>query len=277
MGRLVVPNLRASGVFKTGPLTATGMPELLARLEKLAGIVVGIEREVTDIHATARGIELGAMSALPALPAGIVDDGDEKTGALQAQAKKLKEENERLEGELASLRVFRDQTQEKIQRAVSTVVDLKLAPEAEGAVRAIVVDRDRLQEEKAAVETELARIKKEAAKRLGALKEELDKSRQEHDTVRLQKENLMRQLRSRDEAGQGQRPVTLEDITSSEVFRGMLANIKQTSRQEILILHDAIASIKAIDPHAYETVLEIVARAFKKANVENPLALLPRG
>lgn len=261
----------ASGIFKMAPVGAAGLPELLARLEKFAAVLVSLEREVTDLHAAARNLD----AVVPALPAGVLGD-DKQVEMLRADVKRLREENERLEGEVASLKIFRSETRDKIKKAVAEIVDLKLDPEAEEAVRAIVVDRDRLQEEKAKLEADLAKIKNEATKRLSALKSDLEKTQRDHDTVRVQKDNLMRQLQARDAEAAGKREVTLEDITSSEIFRTMLANIRKTSRQEVTILHDAIASIRAIDPKAYDTVLEIVGRAFKKAQVENPLATLPR-
>jgi hypothetical protein len=55
----------------------------------------------------------------------------------------------------------------------------------------------------------------------------------------------------------------------------MLGNIRRTSRAEVTTIHDAIASIRAIDPKAYETVLLVVAKQFQKVQMENPLATLP--
>jgi chromosome segregation ATPase len=253
------------------------LPEVLARLEKLAAVIVSVEREVTDLHAAAKQIQVdGPGAGVPSLGDAPFRELEKETETLRASSKKLQEENERLEGELQSLRLYREQTQSKIKKAVAEVVDLKLDPASEQAVRAIVVDRDRLQEEKQKLESDMARIKNEVTKRLSALKGEIEKEKKDHQTVRVQKDNLMRQLMARDEEAAGKREVTLEDITSSETFRTMLANIRKTSRQEITILHEAVASVRAIDPRAYETVLEIIARAFKKAQVENPLATLPR-
>src|SRR5579883_829263 len=269
------PTPGASGVFKMGPQGALGLPDVLARLERFAAVLVGLEREVTDLHAVASRLPTdGSAAAMPA-PGGVGGDPAEAE-RLKADLKRARDETERLEGELQSLRLFREQTRTQIQKAVSGIVDMKLPPEAEKAVKAIVVDRDRLQEEKQRIEQELQRIRGEATKRFSALKNDLDRVQKEHDTVRVQKDNLMRQLQARDEEAAGKREVTLEDITSSEIFRTMLGNIKKTSRQELTVLHDAIASVRAIDPKAYETVLEIVARAFKKQGIENPLATLPR-
>jgi chromosome segregation ATPase len=253
-------------------MSAAGLPDLIVRLEKFAAVLVGLEREVTDLHAAAKLLDLA--TAVP-VPPPFLDEPDEELAKLRADLKRAREENERLEGELVSLRLFRDETKDKIRKAVAQVVDLRLDPNAEKAVRAIVVDRDRLQEEKAKVESDLARWKQEAQKRFGALKGDLEKIQKERDAIRAQKENLLRLLQERD-AQEGSAEVTLEDITSSETFRTMLANIRKTSRQELTILHDAVASIRAIDPKAYETILEVVARAFKKAQVENPFATLPR-
>jgi hypothetical protein len=265
----------ASGVFRMAPVSVTGMPELLSRLEKFAGLIVGLEREVSDIHAAAKLVDLAAGVAPVPVPSKPTDAAE--LDLLKLNAKKLKDENERLEGEVQSLRLFREQTRDKIQKAVSSVVDLKLDPKTEEAVRALVVDRDRLQEEKAKLEGDISRFKNEASKRFSSMKNDLESAKKEGETVRMQKDNLMRQLQARDAESSGlPKEVTLEDITNSEVFRTMLSNIRKTSRQEITILHDAIASVRAIDPKAYETCLEIVSRAFKKAQVENPLALLPR-
>ncbi len=258
-----------------GPPRVIGLPDVLARLERFAAVLVGLEREVTDLHAVASRLPTDGNGAPSAAPPAAPGDPAE-IEKLQADLKRTKEEAERLEGELQSLRLFREQTRTQIQKAVSGIVDMKLPPEAEKAVKAIVVDRDRLQEEKQRIEQELQRLKGEATKRFSALKNDLERVQKEHDTVRLQKDNLMRQLQARDQADEGKREVTLEDITSSEIFRTMLGNIKKTSRQELTVLHDAIASVRAIDPKAYETVLEIVARAFKKQGIENPLATLPR-
>jgi chromosome segregation ATPase len=251
--------------------------DVIARVERLAAGLLNLEREATELHSVAKKIEPEAPSP-SGVPAAELADARRALEVARADLKRSTDEQERLEGELQSLKVFREQTRTKIRTAVAEIVDLKLEPEAEETVRGIVIDRDRLQEDKAKVETELNRIKTEAAKRLTALKAELDKVTQEHETVRLQKDNLMRQLRSRDEESQkaGGKQVTLEDITSSEIFRNMLGNLRKTTRQEVTILHESIASIRAIDPKAYETVLEIVARAFAKAKIENPLATLPR-
>jgi hypothetical protein len=93
--------------------------------------------------------------------------------------------------------------------------------------------------------------------------------------MRLQKENLMKQLMARD-SGDVKREITLEEITNSEVFKNMLGNIRRTSRMEVTHLHDAIAQLKEIDPKVYNLALDVVAKQFKKAAMENPLATLPR-
>lgn len=255
------------------PSPVVSLPDLIARLEKFAAVLAGLEREVSDLHVAAKMIEATGVSV--PVPPFANDDADEEIEKARADMKRLRDENERLEGELASLRLFRDETKEKIRKAVAQVVDLKLDSRAEKAVRAIVVDRDRLQEEKTKLESDLGRLKQEATKRFGALKTDLEKTQKERETLKVQKENLLRQLQERD-AQEGSGEVTLEDITSSEVFKTMLANIRKTSRQELSILHDAIAAIRALDPKAYEIVLEVAARAFKRAQVENPLATLPR-
>ncbi len=85
----------------------------------------------------------------------------------------------------------------------------------------------------------------------------------------------MRQLQARD-SGSQVREVTLEEITNSEVFKNMLGNIRRTSRMEVTHLHDAIAQLKDIDPKVYSMCLDVIAKQFKKAQMENPLATLPR-
>jgi hypothetical protein len=252
------------------PTPVMSLPDLIGRLEKFAAVLAGLEREVSDLHVAAKIIETAGV-AVPVLPFA----EDEELEKARADARRLREENERLEGELVSLKLYKDETKEKIRKAVAKVVDLELDPRAEKAVRAIVVDRDRLQEEKTKLESDLVRLKQEAARRFGTLKADLEKAQKERETLRVQKENLLRQLQERD-AQEGSGEVTLEDITSSEVFKTMLANIRKTSRQELTILHEAVAAIRALDPKAYEIVLEVVARAFKKAQVENPLSTLPR-
>lgn len=203
---------------------------------------------------------------------------DKALQALRGEIQHQTEENERLEGELQSLKLQAGDARKKTQAAVAAVTDLDLDPKNEEVVQQIVIDRDRLQEEKAAVDRELARLKSEATKRLAALKGDLEKANKLHETVRLQKDNLMRQLQQRDAAGLGEaKEITLEDITNSEVFKQMLGNIRRTSRVEVTTIHEAVASIRAIDPKAYEVVLEVIAKAFQKAQVENPLATLPRG
>ncbi len=264
----------ASGGASDG---AAGLPAVVSGLAKFSAMLADLERQATALAEVARKIEPGAASSGPVNFDDSKDEVDpEILAALKATTKKLQEENERLEGEVVSLRLFRDQTKDRIKKAVSGAVDMKLPPEAEEMFRSLVVDRDRLQEEKTKLETDLSRIKGEATRRISTLKTDLESVKKDHDTVRVQKDNLMRQLQARD-AGVTEREITLEDITNSEIFKTMLANIRKTSRQEVTILHDAVASIKAIDPKAYDTVLEIVARAFKKAQVENPLAMLPRG
>jgi hypothetical protein len=241
------------------PAERLELAALRAEVERLRAQPVAVASGVTD--ALAR--EQHALS-------------EKALEAARAELKTKTVEIERIEGELQSLKLLQDETKEKTRAAVASVTDLKLDSKSEGIVRAIVVDRDKLQEDKARVDSELSRIKTEATKRITALKSELDKATKAHETVRMQKDNLMRQLRERDEAADTSREITLEDITSSEVFKQMLGNIRRTSRAEVTTIHDAIATLKAIDPSAYETVLEVVAKHFQKAQIENPLATLPR-
>lgn len=202
---------------------------------------------------------------------------DKALEAVRAELRQRTEENEKLEGELQALKLRSDvEGREKSSATSKLVEDLELDDEAERVVRQLVQDRDRVQDEKAALERELARLKGEALKRVTALKGEVEKATKQSETMRLQKENLLRQLMERDAAKDESGEITLEDITGSEVFKTMLGNIRRTSRAEVTTFHEAVASLRAIDPRAYEVVLEVCAKQFQKAQIENPLATLPR-
>jgi chromosome segregation ATPase len=254
-----------------------GVAGIATRLERFAAVLVGLEREVTQLHAASKRLELAEKMQPPPPPRNGAEVEALRTELewAKAEVKRLADEKERSEGELQSLRVYREETRSQIKKAVASIVDVKLDSKAEQVVKAIVVDRDRLQEEKAKIESDMARIKAEATKRFTSLKNDLEKTQKDLEVQRTQRENLLRQLQDRD-AMQGSGEVTLEDITSSEIFRTMLANIKKTSRQELTILHDAIGSIRTIDPRAYEVVMEVAKKAFLKNQMENPLATLPR-
>src|SRR5581483_11761882 len=87
----------ASSVFQFSPVSpAAGLPDVLARLEKFAAVLVGLEREVTDLHKAASTLGAGAQEAFPEAK----EESERELEALRASAKKLHEENERLEGEL---------------------------------------------------------------------------------------------------------------------------------------------------------------------------------
>jgi hypothetical protein len=195
---------------------------------------------------------------------------------VRTDLKRVTDENERLEGEVQSLKLRETESRDKTRAAVAAVTDLKLEGKVREVVKAIVVDRDKLQEEKGQLESEIARVKVEAAKRITALRGELEKTAKFTETVRIQKDNLLRQLQARDAASGDPREITLEDITGSDIFKQMLGNIRRTSRLEVTTLHDAVMTLRSIDPHAYEVVLEVVAKQFQKAAIENPLATLPR-
>lgn len=134
-------------------------------------------------------------------------------------------------------------------------------PKVEGALRELMSRNTQL-------DKDLGRVKKEATRTIKRLKEKAD-------TVQLQKDNLLKQLASRD-AGLAPSEVTLEQITAAPVFQTMLDNIKKTSREEVTLLHNAIQALGKADPASYNAVLVVVDSTFKAANVENPLALLPR-
>jgi hypothetical protein len=204
----------------------------------------------------------------------------EASAPLKAENERLVKEVERIEGELQSLKLLRDEQAKKMhqaaQQALAGFEGVALDPKVESRIKAVVIERDRLAEERTKLDTDLNRIKAEATKKIKELKTDLDKKAGESETMRLQKDNLMRQLMARDAGDAPARELTLEEITNSQVFKDMLGNIRRTSRMEVTHLHDAIAQLKDIDPKAYNLALDIIAKQFRKAAMENPLAMLPR-
>jgi len=203
--------------------------------------------------------------------------------AARDEGKRLLSANERLEGEFQALKLRHDELKTRTEAAAGKIgdlsVDFKDATKVEEAFKALVVERERLRDEKTGLEAELMRIKSEATKRFTKLKSELDKAMQDSATTRMQKENLLQQLMARDAESGGQsvkRELTREEITNSEVFKSMLGNIRRTSRQEVTVLHDSIAQMRTLDPNAYALALELIAKGFQKASMENPLATLPK-
>jgi hypothetical protein len=205
-----------------------------------------------------------------------VDEADR----LKAENQRLLKDVERVEGEYQSLRLLHEEHKRKLQQWSGGPGDklesLALSSEAEEAFRTLAAEKQRLAEEVARLEAETIRVKTEATRKIKELKGDLDKRAAESETMRFQKDNLMKQLMARDSGQAAPREITLEEITNSEVFKNMLGNIRRTSRVEVTHLHDAIAQIKDVDPKAYMLCLDFVARQFKKAAMENPLATLPR-
>jgi len=255
----------------------------LAAVERDLADVRHIQRHMIEQLAALQGpaqpasdVQLVEVRAAPAPASASVDP------ASAAELEQLRQKNarlladyERIEGEHQALKLLVES--QKNSRADVAAVSAELRtgnPELDEKIAALVQDRERLQQEH-------ERLKREATSRIKSLKSNLDKTKTEFDTVRIQRENLVRELQSRD-AGEGGEPFapkerTLAEITASEVFKTMLGNIRRTSREEVTLLHDAIAKLRTIDPAAFNLVLDLVAKQFKAANVENPLALLPRG
>lgn len=269
--------------------------ELISRPADLAGRVAALEREVASLaefrdQVTERLASLGSgpharpaaadaarieqlerqlEEALRSRPAG----GGELAGklaALEARHAKLLAEHEKLLGEHSALKLLHSESRRTPppRADVPTTGDPKIDAELQG-----------LASENAKLRDELSLVKREATTRIKSLKATAEKAKVEADTARVQKDNLLRELAHRD-SGDGTalapRELTLEEITASEVFKTMLGNIRRTSREEVTHLHDAVVKLRAIHPEGYRLLLDLVARQFGDAGVENPLALLPR-
>lgn len=270
-----------------GPRDAPPASEArLAALERDLAEVRQIQRHMIEqlaaLQASPRSGSSGSEAQLvevrpePRRPSAAAD------AALAAELEQLRQKNarlladyERIEGEHQALKLLVESNRASRADVAALSADLRTGdPELDQKVALLVQERERLQQE-------LDKTKREATLRIKSLKTNLDKTKTEYDTVRVQRENLVRELQSRD-AGEGGEPfapkeLTLAEITASEVFKTMLGNIRRTSREEVTLLHDAIVKLRAIDPAAYNLVLDLVAKQFKAANVENPLAMLPRG
>lgn len=269
-------------------------PPLAGPREASEARLAAVERDLADVRQIQRHMieQLAALQAAtgaaadlqplekrsepPPPPRAVADlTSAAELEQLRQKNARLLADYERIEGEHQALKLLVESN--KVSRAdvAALSADLRTGnEELDAKIAAVLQERERLQQE-------LDRTKREATSRIKSLKTNLDKTKTEYDTVRIQRENLVRELQSRD-AGEGGEPfkpkeLTLAEITASEVFKTMLGNIRRTSREEVTLLHDAIAKLRTIDPAAYNVVLDLVAKQFKAANVENPLAMLPRG
>jgi len=272
-----------SGVRRSGS-------DLGSRVDVLHGRLASLELEVKDLRREVTTLRDGRSSAPPAPGSGsarrdgltgreaemmqeiellrgeivmLRADGATPGGGgeveeLQRRNRQLIAEIERIEGEHQALKL-------RLEGATEAMANLDISdvPINEETVRELLALNQRL-------EAELGQTRKTATTRIKRLKSETS-------TLRTQKENLLKALAERDAGvASDEGELTLEQITDSEVFKTMLGNIRRTSREEVTLLHTAIASLRKIDPAAYSTALTVIAKQFEKANVENPLATLPR-
>lgn len=203
-------------------------------------------------------------------PAGDGADLAGKLAALEARHARLLAEHEKLLGEHSALKLLHTESKRvpRPRADVPATGDPKLDAELQA-----------LSSENAKLRDELSLVKREATTRIKSLKATAEKAKVEADTAKIQKDNLLKELAARDSGDAttiAPRELTLEEITASEVFKTMLGNIRRTSREEVTHLHDAVAKLRTIHPEGYRLLLDLVARQFGEAGVENPLALLPR-
>lgn len=263
-----------------GPRDASASEARLAALERDVADVRQIQRHMIEQLAALQAAanldaEVQPLAVRATAPAPVDPASAAEVEQLRQKNARLLADYERIEGEHQALKLLVESNRASRADVAALTADLRTGdPALDEKIAALLQERERLQQE-------LERTKREATTRIKSLKTNLDKTKSEYDTVRIQRENLVRELQSRD-AGDAaepfkQRELTLAEITASEVFKTMLGNIRRTSREEVTLLHDAIVKLRAIDPAAYNLVLDLVAKQFKAANVENPLAMLPRG
>ncbi len=226
----------------------------------------GADDALVAARGTIERLERQLEEALRVRPA----DEVEKAAAAEARYARLMAEHEKLLGEHSALKLLHTESKRvpRPRADVPATGDPKLDAELQA-----------LSSENAKLRDELSLVKREATTRIKSLKATAEKAKVEADTAKVQKDNLLRELAHRD-SGDGTtlapKELTLEEITASEVFKTMLGNIRRTSREEVTHLHDAVAKLRAIHPEGYKLLLDLVARQFADAGVENPLALLPR-
>ncbi len=194
----------------------------------------------------------------------------DEVAAAEARYARLMAEHEKLLGEHSALKLLHTESKRvpRPRADVPATGDPKLDAELQA-----------LSSENAKLRDELSLVKREATTRIKSLKATAEKAKTEADTAKVQKDNLLRELTLRDSGDSAliaPKELTLEEITASEVFKTMLGNIRRTSREEVTHLHDAVAKLRTIHPEGYKLLLDLVARQFGEAGVENPLALLPR-
>ncbi len=195
---------------------------------------------------------------------------DGKVAAVEARYARLMAEHEKLLGEHSALKLLH--TESKRVPRPRADVPKSGDPTVDAELQALSTENAKLRDE-------LSLVKREATTRIKSLKATAEKAKVEADTAKVQKDNLLKELAHRDSGDAltlAPKELTLEEITASEVFKTMLGNIRRTSREEVTHLHDAVAKLRAIHPEGYKLLLDLVAKQFSEAGVENPLALLPR-
>jgi hypothetical protein len=189
----------------------------------------------------------------------------------EARYSKLMAEHEKLLGEHSALKLLHTESK-RVARPPRADVPATGDPKVDAELQSLASENAKLRDE-------LSLVKREATTRIKSLKASADKAKVEADTAKIQKDNLLKELAARDSGDSlsvAPRELTLEEITASEVFKTMLGNIRRTSREEVTLLHDAVAKLRTVHPEGYALLLDLVARQFGEAGVENPLALLPR-
>ncbi|MBL4850075.1 MAG: hypothetical protein JKY65_31490 [Planctomycetes bacterium] len=241
--------------------------QLLAENQRMVGQVQALEQQTGESAAEGAPAEFEQLAALEVETAKLRADLLQSASDQEALLKKLAAAEEAAakarapSPSVAELGTLRFQVAKLTTDLETANNALKKASQAQGAgVGGGSGEVAKLREEK-------EEIKNKATRTIMRLKDEAE-------TVKLQKKNLLRELASRDEGGVNQVEITLEQITNSSVFKTMLGNIRRTSREEVTLLHDSVVELGKIKPDAYNALLVVAAARFKAVNVENPLALL---
>jgi hypothetical protein len=258
-----------------GPSDAAQQERIAALQSRNARLQANSERIEAEFQAFKLEVDL-ANSALPG------DDGERgRSEALEKEVAELRAECERVKAEKAGLEAGQaaaaqggDHASSKVELGTLRFQVAKLTTDLERAAE----KHQRELTERAASgggsETERLRAEKEALKDRAT--RTIKRLKEEVDTTKLQKTNLLKQLANRDAGAPQQTEITLEQITDSPVFKTMLGNIRRTSREEVTLLHDSIVEFGKVSPQAYNDLLVMIDARFKAAVVENPLALLPK-
>ncbi len=260
-------------------------------------LVLALRRENEDLRAALealkarqRSVAADAGALRRVLKGGSKKESSDSTAAggdadrLRRELDRYQNENKALESDLQSLRGLYDEKVrrfEEIERSPTVAgADDALADVPEAArslVKNAATAARKAQIERDALVADLETERKYREKTSRELEKKLTRLQRDHDSLVKQRGNLQRLLEQRDmKIESGVHELTAEEITSSKVFKDMVANMNETVRMEITHLHDAVSDLASADPAAYNVVLDAIARHFAAAEVENPLDKLPK-